>query len=490
MDPKLLKLYEAGKEVFGDWKPTTYQRRVFENVFVHNKTYVFEEWSRGGGKTVTALKLAFLAALLYPGRNILYVAPTKIDADAIIGEKFLSEFPHHLLSKSSASTGIFRFKNGSTLSLLGSEGNASQGKGNVGRGREPVLLIYDEFAYHNPLTHKALAPTLRNKGKLVIISTPPRIDDMNTGRSHHYDKMMNDCKSNSWGSFAQVTCDQLVKEGVCTQEFLDITRTSIGEEEFQAEYMLKRVHASAQNYFQDVSEAFLVDDESVKTQVARIEHPKYIMAGDTSGNTRWGTMFACLDEDKGVLYLLDTIVCRRDGENDTETRVASGMSPTVYWPRVQRVLNRWTPDKNEDDWHIIWDHETLFIDIIPQLFGNHIHLEQVEKKKDKKNEIFSLIRDLIKINRLVISKSCADLIYEMKHLSINPRTGDFVKKLDELLDCLRYIIMTYEHYFESRTAAIPIKKEYLQSLADSFVEQRLENKGKVYEELIKPGDWW
>ncbi len=477
IDPKKVRLYEAAKQIFGDWKPTSYQRRVFENVFVHDKTYIFEEWSRGAGKTVTALKLAFLAALLNPGRSILYIAPTKVDGDAIIEEKFAQEFPQQLMGKPSKSTGLFRFKNGSHISIIGSEGNAHQGKGNVGRGREPVLIIYDEFAYHNTKAHEALAPTLRKGGKLVIISTPPRIDDVDTGRASHYDKMVNLCKSESWASFNQVTCDKMVEEGVCTPEFLAIMEadyTSRGEhDEFMAEYWLKRVRKSADSYFREINNSILISNSNMSRLISSIEKPQWIIAGDSSGSTRWGTLLACLDQDKGILYLVDSIICKREGANDTENRIDSGLTPTLYWPKIQYKMNKWLPNENEASWHIIWDHETIFVDMIPQLFGFHISIEPVEKHKDKKAEIFSLIRDLINNNRLYISESCEELITEMKMLAINPKTGDFIKKVDELLDCLRYILMFYDHVFENKFIKDPlIKKNFIEEMVQKYEENK------------------
>ena len=493
IDPKLIHLWEAAKQVFGDWKPTSYQRCVFENVFIHDKRYVFEEWSRGGGKTVTALKLAFLAALLYPGRSILYVAPTHVDGIKIIEDKYSSEFPHHLLAKSSSSTGVFRFKNGSRLVITGSEGNPHQGKGNVGRGLEPVLIIYDEFAYHNKKAHESLAPTLRNDGRLVIISTPPRLDDMDNGKADHYDKMIELCKTEEWASYHQVTCDKLVEEGVCNADFLqriEADYTSRGEhDEFLGEYWLKRVHRSRDSVFKDIDNSILLPIASMTALVEQVVNPLWITVGDSSGSTRWGSLFACLDEDKGQLYLVDSIICKREGINDTEQRLASGLSPTLYWPKVQHRMQKALPGKDETHWHILWDHETIFIDIIPQLFGFHIIIDPVEKQKDKKPEVFALIRDLINTNRLFISESCAELIVEMKMLSINPKTHKYVKELDELLDCLRYIIMAYDYVFQNKPIEVVTKIDFITSVLNNHYRDKMKKEENI-DSILQPGDWW
>ena len=389
IDPKKLKLWEAAKEIFGDWKPAPYQRRVFEHVFVHDKRYIFEEWSRGAGKTVTALKLAFLAALLYPGRSILYVAPTHVDGTKIIDDKLSLEFPHHLLAKSSPSTGIFRFKNGSRLVITGSKGNPNQGDGNVGRGLEPVLIIYDEFAYHNPKAHESLSPTLRNDGRLVIISTPPRLDDLENGKADHYDRMIQLCQENpDWAVYEQIACDKVVEAGVMKADFLEREEAgykSRGQyEEFLGEYWLKRVYRSRDSIFADISNDILVPDSKIRDMVSQSEAQTWLVVGDSSGTTRWGSLFACLDESTGTLYLLDSIICKREGENTSEQRLKSGLSPTLYWPKVQAKIRQYQPSNDESGWRILWDHETIFTDLIPQLFGSHIDIEPVEKQKDKK----------------------------------------------------------------------------------------------------------
>lgn len=489
MNPKKKALFDAGTKVFGKWKPSSYQKQLFECLFVDNKRYVFAEWSRGAGKTVTALKIAFLCAELYPGRAILYIAPNKDMGQGIIADKML-EFPRHLMAeRSRASEGLFRFKNGSTLEIVGSEQNV--------RGREPILVIYDEFRDHNPRAHDAIAPTLRNGGKLLIISTPPRLDDIEEGRSKHYEALLKVCREEKFGSNFFVPVSKVLEEGILSQDFIDMEiaqyRARGEPDEFLAEYHLQRVYKSKDTYFGDIDESMLVPAANMVKLVSAVSEPTWVMIGDTSGSTRWGTLFACLDEHKGKIYLIDSIVRKRQGRNDSTHRDASDMIPSKYWPLLQYKLQKWYPNSTESDWDVAWDHDTTFIDIIPLMFGSHINIDLVEKKYDKKRETFALIRDLIKMNRLYICEDCKDLIEEMHFLSIDPKTKDFSKEKDELLDCLRYLVMRYSACFENKIAIAPeYKGNYFEQLVNNHFKEKIEedNESDDLDKLFKYGSSW
>lgn len=483
------QLFLSAKQVFRDWVPTSYQRQIFESVFIDKKTYVFAEWSRGGGKTLTALYLAFLATQLYPGRSVLYIAPTKDAGKGIIQDKSLN-FPTALMAdKSRPSEGLFRFKNGSSLQILGSEGD-------VTRGREPVLVIYDEFREHNPRAHNAIAPILRKGGRLVIISTPPRQDEIENGRAKFYEDMVDLCKNEPFAAYFAVTVDELLKESVVTQDFIDLMKadyTRRGEyEEFLAEFYLKRVYKSRDSYFHDIEESLLVPSSNMIKLIENVSDPTFIIFGDSSGSSRWGSIFACLDEEDGVLYLMDSVVCHREGRNTTENREASDLVPSRYWPLLQHKMQKWLPGSDENNWYIGWDRDTTFVDVIPLMFGSHIDIAIVEKKYDKKRETFSLIRDLIKLNKMYIGEDCRTLITEMKLLSIDPKTGDFVKKNDELLDCLRYLIMTFDTCFENKTPMVdqsPVN--YFEHMAqEHFARITQQEKEDDLGSLLSPEEFW
>jgi hypothetical protein len=483
------QLFSAALKVFGKWKPSNYQRQVFESVFVGDAVYVFCEWSRGAGKTTVALKLALLAAQLFPNRSVLYITPTGKDGKGIISDKRM-DFPKELMAdKSRPSEGLFRFKNGSELQILGSEGE-------VAVGREPILVIYDEYRKHDPKAHETISPVLRNGGKLVIISTPPRLNDIQTKKADHYMKMLNFCKKDKDARYFRVTVDEALKEGISTQKFIEFEKRQYEERgeinEFKAEYYLEYVYRSQDSYFCDISESILVPTSNMARLVEAISEPTWIIFGDSSGSTRWGALFACLDEEKGILYLVDSVLRTREGQNTTENREISDMVPSRFWPLLQFRIQKWLPNSTESNWYIGWDRDTTFVDVIPLMFGSHIDISIVEKKYDKKRETFALVRDLIKLNKLYIGEDCKDLIAEMKLLAVDPKTNDFVKKNDELLDCLRYLIMTFDSCFETREALPNLSplNFWEQAAQKHFANLMKNEEDPELENLMRPEGFW
>lgn len=479
-----------------NWKPIGWQSKMFEEVCFTNKSRVLMEITRGGGKTASSIILAQMVMHAIPGCTVVFIAPKKTDAEAILEDK-IRYFPPNLIKNISIGQGMITFKNGSKFRLMHS--GKSQ-KVQVGRGIEPILAILDEYAWHYGSILDSLEPVTRRGGKIIAASTVPTMEDRAKGKANHYYAFREVCQKADFGAYYKFDADHVKNSGIWApghlEEIRESKRIQGKMDNFLQEYYLIESYPTENTIFINISEKNLIPETIVKDLVQKVKKPTWVAVGDTSGSTRWGTLFICLDQDKGNAYLLDCLVRQRiSKKNSSAVREESGMTPHLYWPVVQEKIWSITPSFNESNWDIIWDHDTVFMDVIPQIFGSHINIMPAEKKHDKKEEIYSLISDLIAMNRLVISDKCHELIHEMKLVSINTQTKKVIKdgRPDELLDCLKYFIMWYEACFAHPIAAPVIeKKGYWEQRAEDHYKTIFKPKdtNESYDDLLRPEDWW
>ena len=254
---------KAAKLAFYNWKPYDYQVKVFEDLFMGNKKYVMCEWARGSGKTQVGLTFAILSCLLYPKSSSIYIAPTEKDAKDILRDKVLQTVNPDLIlrGKPAMGEGTINFKNGSCLYIRGALGKH--------RGKEPVAVVYDEFADFDANFHSSFSPTMRlDHCRLLIIGTPPYLQDVESGRSDHYDEMIKVCTSNEKKySFYQINCwegNPLFQEFYKTEEEQYTLRGDY--DSFRTEYLLERTRRRKQAaLLADLDSSYLMPHYSVKT---------------------------------------------------------------------------------------------------------------------------------------------------------------------------------------------------------------------------------
>ena len=151
------------------FEPTSYQRRLLETV---SKRIVLR-WARQTGKTTALACLCIIHAALHPHQMILIVAPG-LRQSMILGERIrelLGRMPreHRRGIVSQQLRTIFRFRNGSQITVLPNSENQL-------RGFTAHLIVVDEAAFfHNDeeIFRNILPPMLATTGGALTVSSTP-----------------------------------------------------------------------------------------------------------------------------------------------------------------------------------------------------------------------------------------------------------------------------------------------------------------------------
>jgi len=152
-----------------NFEPTSYQRRLLET---ESKRVVLR-WARQTGKTTTLACLCVIHAVLHPHQTILIVAPG-LRQSMILGDrvrKLLGQMPwdYRQTIISQQLQTIFRFRNGSQITVLPNSENQL-------RGFTANLIVVDEAAFfHNDeaIFRNILPPMLATTGGTLIVSSTP-----------------------------------------------------------------------------------------------------------------------------------------------------------------------------------------------------------------------------------------------------------------------------------------------------------------------------
>ena len=139
-------------------------------------------WHRKSGKEKTCWNLMIKKTQERVG-NYWYIFPKLTQARKVIwegidqdGVRFLDHIPKQFIDGEPNSTNLFiKFKNGSTLQLIGSDTFDTSIGGN------PVGVVFSEYSLTDPSVWSYLRPILANNGGWVIFNFTPR------GENHAYD---------------------------------------------------------------------------------------------------------------------------------------------------------------------------------------------------------------------------------------------------------------------------------------------------------------
>lgn len=176
-----------------DFVPRSYQAELIKALYQDKKRKACIVWCRRAGKDMIAWHLAIWQCL-QKTCQVFYVFPTQQQARSAIwagitiaGKTFLDYIPKTAIAKTNEARMEVHFKNGSILSLKGSNNYDSL------RGTNPYMCIFSEYAYQDPRVFQLfLSPVLKaNMGICVFISTP-------MGRNHFYELFQIASNSSEW----------------------------------------------------------------------------------------------------------------------------------------------------------------------------------------------------------------------------------------------------------------------------------------------------
>lgn len=360
------------------------------------------------GKTVLAIEEMVGVAIAKKDRRVAYFAPTRDDAREITWSMLIKKCENVITYKNESllQIKIMTMDGGeSMIALYGWESVQERGKG---RGLANDFIVCDEVSsYRNFWVgwNEVLSPTLIDrKGSAMFISTPE-------GFNHFYDLYGMEAKDPNYKSF----------------HFTSYDNPNIPAEEIEREKLSKPEDTFAQEYMAD----FRKQQGLVYKEFNRDRH-------------LFDTLPERCDEyiagiDFGFTNPTAVIHIKRDGDDNyyvTEEWYKTGRTEEQIAEYVRSCrFNRVYPDPESPS-------------AIEVLNSKGIDVVEVVKNKDSIKNGIDRVRQLLKMGKLRIHRSCVNLIAEFETYAYPEKRPDHnedenpIKENDHALDALRYALNT------------------------------------------------
>lgn len=414
-----------------NWMPHPAQAQILHAIFYQQKKRIFIECGRKFGKTDIVCYILWRALNTIRKADGYYFAPSAKQAKELIwaNHRVQNFGPRSFLKgKPNETETRMRFKNESFLKLDGSESYEAY------RGVEPDIFVYDEYKDFHTKFHPAMDPNRGAKagkgtGIHVIVGTPPETDSHpdDPEKRHPFYELadeINEEPEGAYFNFPTIANPYIPKEWVESQKIKYEKRGDLAG--FFREYEAKRVKGGPGHIFPMWDEKKLVrPHEYVMSQIERdAHHMQWYIAADPGTTTVFGVLFVAVNPYNQHVYILDEIYAKTQMECST-----SKIIPKIAKKRSE--LHR-----KVDDWVQIYDEAAAW-------FSNEAAASYGEgflpthKSWDKKEAGLSLIKDQMLDGKIMISKRCINLIWEIENY-IKDKNGNIPKVNDHLLDAMRY----------------------------------------------------
>ena len=438
-----------------------YQIDILRDFFSREQTFriVMLNCGRKFSKTFISTYFLWRHAIQTPNGTFYYVAPTATQGEEILWQRLLNAGPHSLVIQGKTHNIITRirnshkeiwFFNGSKIKIVGATGSSVESL----RGCEPHAVVYEEYKDHDPLFHEAMHPNYAvYNAQLLIIGTPPKLEDIESGDKKFYQTMMDyceqfdDCKVYSRSSLENP--DPNIHSWLLKEQERLMSLGKAGISMWEREYEGKLVYGGETDFLPQFSDTDLIDPFTIEKHLSQ-DLAKYRFAAifDPSGSTRWGALFLAINKEEGSLIVLDALTLRSSFVDD-----AMYFTHEKFFELALEKVKYHSPKNLAiSDWKMLYDYGTAFQFNVKGKYKN-VSLSPVNKNKKGLGKLdgFSAIKDLKLSGKLLISRRAAELISEFKAISLD-RNGMPVKKFDELTDCLRYAVMEFNHLFQGDPA--------------------------------------
>lgn len=421
-----------GLEVGMDVRLHDKQIECLGSIFGEQKSIIFVPCGRKFGKTELAQYALWRWALTNPGSNCYYVAPEKSHGKELIWktnrlQKFLEGDSSKYIAKIRDREMTIIFKNGSQISIIGSENWAAA------NGMTPDFVVYDEFKVFHPQFHIEMDPNRAAKGaSLLVIGTQPKVGDRN---KEQYEQVMKYCKEHQEENRVHVyttfdnPINHLPKQKKIIAANIAQLRASDQEDVVQREYYSKIVSGGSRAIFPMFKEEHVVvpHHELVRTLEKDVSSLEWILTCDPGNTTCFAVLLMAINPRTKQIYLVDEIY-----ETKQEFTVASNI-----WPRAEDMIRKIHPTVSiYDDVRKVADEAGAWF-ITDVLYQFRVTIHPTQKHINKKESGLSIIKDAMIHGLLTISDKCENTIKEIAEYAID-RNGRIPKERDHAIDAIRY----------------------------------------------------
>lgn len=414
------------KELHEKWKPHDGQLKALKPIINGDVDTVFMQNGRKWGKTEIAIYYLWRHALLNPGSACYYVVPEKTGGKDIVWRtNRLQTFgPSKYVSKILDQEMRVMLTNGSFIVVWGSENYG------VSNGLTPAVVVYDEFKQFHNKFHDVMNPNrLVLNAPLLIIGTPPAIDDKNRDQ---YVQYADECKKDPNASWMRMDSYTNPYNDV---NWLNKEKAKLfarGEQDvWYREYEGKIIYGGKASIFPMFDrDKHVFKHKEVVGEIARdLKRLDWYMGIDPGSTTAFAGLLIGIHPLNRKIYILDEVY---------ETDRIQTSTKTIY-PRLKQIFeNIHHKGDFEEDVFKIFDEAAAWF-YTEALVEFDAVLTSTSKHLNKKDHGLSLMKDILLAEHIMISDRCENFIKEVEQYSTDQH-GNIPKKNDHLIDCCRYVL--------------------------------------------------
>jgi PBSX family phage terminase large subunit len=373
---------------------------------------------RRWGKTTLAVEEIKGKALSKSSR-IAYIAPTYAQARDIAWQMLVKELKPIIkkLNETRLELEVMTKDGGTSyISLRGWESIETL------RGQQYDLIVIDEIASmrnFNINWQEVVRPTLTDtKGEAIFISTPK-------GFNHFYDLYNLENKDSDYKSFHFTSYDN----PFIPKDEIDKASKELTEDRFAQEYLADFRKTEGLVYKEFDRDTHLFEEPGFEGEEFRTIK---VFGGVDFGFTNPAAVYT-IKKDKDSNYWITNEWYKTQ---QTDAQIADYVK-ALNW-------NECYPDPESPSG-------------IKELVDKKVNVREVVKGKDSIRNGINVVRELLKAERLFISKTCINLIWELETYSYPEKKSDRnedenpIKENDHALDAIRYALSMESNSIEKKT---------------------------------------
>lgn len=373
---------------------------------------------RRAGKSELALYMIVRWAITNPGSANYYIGPFKTQTAEIIwhSRRLHNMIPAEYIDTVSRTEYRITLKNGSFIKVSGSDDADSL------RGIRINFLVADEIKdWREDSYHNLLPACADYNAPIFTIGTPPVAEGLFT-------KLMDDHIKDPEMAFYEMPTTE---NPHINKEWIEKERIRLYDrgdgDIFEREYMAKFVRGGKSKIFPQLDASLKSDQPSLLHRISKdINQLEYYCAMDPGSSSVFAVLFVAYNYYRKRLYILDELYITEQ----------SSTSIGKVMPLVLDTIKKWYPTM--DEWRFICDEAATWArNEILDRYG--LFVEPTDKVTNKKEFGISIIKDILHQKRVLISKDCTKLYWEMDNYVLD-KNGSIPKRDDHLIDCLRYTL--------------------------------------------------
>jgi len=405
------------------WKLDSNQIEMRDLIHKSDQSIIVIGASRQLGKSFAMSVIAVETCLKNPNTVVKYIAPKVKDVRKIIApliREICSDAPTDLVPKYRSNDHIFRFKNGSEIQLAGTDNGHAESI----RGTKSHLCIVDEAGFCDGLRYIVnsilLPTTTTTRGKIVMISTPPKSLD------HDFVDFMG--KAQISKSFLKKT---IYDNPRLQPQDIDRLADAVGGKDsadFRREYMVQMIT--------DANDAVIPEftKELQSKIVMEWTRPPFFdtyEGMDIGFRDQTGVIFGYYDFRADKLIIEDEVAF--GGQQMLTDTLAKEITrkETALWATpgggLRPVFLRISDDNNPI--------------LLNDLASKH-KLVFLKAAKDDADAALNNLRLLLKNEKIIINPRCVGLIHELENTIWNKARSSYTRvggSHGDLLDALKYL---------------------------------------------------